>query len=98
MPSSRRSAGRSFRAAIQPVSPASSSWSLRRGRTHPMTDDTELTGLDPVDILDREARRIEDHLAVLPEGEWSRQSRCALWSVRDVLAHLTDAEHYHRAC
>src|SRR5438128_11928156 len=34
----------------------------------------------------------------LPEAEWSRQSRCALWSVRDVLAHLTDAENYHRAC
>jgi len=63
-----------------------------------MTDDAELAGLDPFDLLDREAARIEDHLAVLPEAEWSRQSRCALWSVRDVLAHLADAENYHRAC
>ena len=63
-----------------------------------MTDDAELAGLDPFDILDREAARIERHLATLPGAEWSRQSRCALWSVRDVLAHLTDAENYHRAC
>ena len=63
-----------------------------------MTDDAELAGLDPFDIFEREAQRIEGHLATLPEAEWSRQSRCALWSVRDVLAHLTDAENYHRAC
>ena len=63
-----------------------------------MTDDAELAGLDPFDIFDREAARIERHLATLPEADWSRRSRCALWSVRDVLAHLTDAENYHRAC
>ena len=78
--------------------PASWWWNRRRDRTQAMTDDAELAGLDPFDLLDREAARIEDHLAVLPEAEWSRQSRCALWSVRDVLAHLTDAENYHRAC
>jgi uncharacterized protein (TIGR03083 family) len=63
-----------------------------------MTDDAELAGLNPFDILDREAARIDGYLSGLPETDWSRPSRCADWSIRDVLAHLADAEHYHRAC
>jgi len=63
-----------------------------------MTDDDELIGLDPFDALDREAARIDGHLSVLPDDEWARRSRCAGWSVRDVLAHLDSAERYHRAC
>ena len=63
-----------------------------------MTDDAELAGLNPFDILDREAARIDWYLSGLPETEWSRPSRCSGWSIRDVLAHLVDAEHYHRAC
>src|SRR5438445_8367847 len=98
MSSSNRPAGGRSRDRSGLVPPASWWWSPRRGRTQAMTDDAELAGLDPFDIFEREAQRIEGHLATLPEAEWSRQSRCALWSVRDVLAHLTDAENYHRAC
>jgi len=29
---------------------------------------------------------------------WKRASRCAGWTVRDVLGHLTASEDYHRAC
>lgn len=53
---------------------------------------------DPHDRLDEEARRIEVHLAGLPEPGWSAPTRCAGWTVRDLLAHLDAAEEYHRAC
>lgn len=63
-----------------------------------MTDDTELPGLDPYGLFDREAARIAAHLERLPDDEWHRPSRCEGWSVRDVAAHLLATESYHRAC
>lgn len=62
------------------------------------TDDRELDGLDPFVLLDSEAQRIHDGLSGLPESRWDEPSRCAGWSVRDVLCHLAATEHYHRAC
>jgi len=32
------------------------------------------------------------------DDEWERPSRCAGWTVRDVLAHLAWTERYHHAC
>lgn len=63
-----------------------------------MTDDAELAGLDPFDLFDREAARLDAYFAALPGAEWSRQSRCADWSVQEVLAHLLASEDYNRAC
>lgn len=63
-----------------------------------MTDDHELDGLDPFDILDGEAARLDRHFAGLAGEDWARPSRCAGWSVRDVLAHLTASEEYNEAC
>lgn len=63
-----------------------------------MTDDSELVGLDPFDLLDAEATRLDAHFLGLSGGEWARPSRCAGWSVRDVLAHLASSEDYHHAC
>ncbi|MGH9274197.1 MAG: maleylpyruvate isomerase N-terminal domain-containing protein [Acidimicrobiales bacterium] len=63
-----------------------------------MPSDAELAGLDPVDLMDQEAARIEAHLAGLSAGELLRQSRCDGWTVRDVLAHLAATERYHHAC
>lgn len=63
-----------------------------------MPDDFELAGLDPFDLLDREAARIDAYLSALDEAEWSRPTRCAGWSVRDVLAHLASSEDYLGAC
>jgi uncharacterized protein (TIGR03083 family) len=50
--------------------------------------------------LDREAARIDAHLGGRRDDdrEWARASKCAGWSVRDVLAHLLSAEDYHAAC
>jgi uncharacterized protein (TIGR03083 family) len=69
-----------------------------RERETTVTDDTELIGLDPFDLLDREAARLDRCLLALPKGGWARPSRCEEWSIRDVLAHLAASEAYHHAC
>jgi uncharacterized protein (TIGR03083 family) len=63
-----------------------------------MTDDRDLDGLDPYDLMDTEAGRLDRHFAGLDEAAWSRPSRCDGWSVRDVLAHLVASEQYNAAC
>lgn len=63
-----------------------------------MTDDSELAGLDPFDLLDREAARMDRSLSALQHDDWARASRCEGWSIRDVLAHLAASEAYHHAC
>ncbi|GLW64240.1 hypothetical protein Arub01_24840 [Actinomadura rubrobrunea] len=57
-----------------------------------------LSGLNPFDIFDREAERLDAFFAELGPDDWDRPSRCAGWSVRDVLAHLAGAELYNHAC
>src|SRR5712691_4281938 len=63
-----------------------------------MTDDSELAGLDPFGLLDREAARLEAYFSNLADADWARPSRCEGWSVRDVLAHLLAVADYHHAC
>jgi uncharacterized protein (TIGR03083 family) len=63
-----------------------------------MTDDHELAGLHPYVLLDEEAGRLDAIFVSLSDAGWSRPSRCAGWSVRDVLGHLAAGEDYHRAC
>ena len=63
-----------------------------------MTDDRELAGLDPFALLDSEAGRLDAFLSGLGESGWKRASRCAGWTVRDVIGHLAASEDYHRAC
>jgi len=53
-----------------------------------MTDDRELAGLDPFALLDNEAGRLDAFLSGLGQSGWKRPSRCAGWTVRDVLGHL----------
>lgn len=57
-----------------------------------------LKEFDPFDIFDTEAARLDRFFASLDEEGWARQSRCAGWSVRDVLAHLAGEELYNHAC
>jgi uncharacterized protein (TIGR03083 family) len=63
-----------------------------------MTDDRELSGLDPFALLDNEAGRLDAFLSGLGESGWTQASRCSGWTVRDVLGHLAAGEDYHRAC
>jgi uncharacterized protein (TIGR03083 family) len=60
-----------------------------------MADESLLDGLDPFDLLDREADRV--HRFFTSEPDWSRPSRCAGWNVRDMLGHLMGLEDYTRA-
>jgi uncharacterized protein (TIGR03083 family) len=62
-----------------------------------MTDDRDLEGLDPYDLMDAEAARLDRFFAGLDAAAWSRPSRCAGWSVRDLLAHLLASEQYNSA-
>ncbi|MBB2912075.1 uncharacterized protein (TIGR03083 family) [Streptosporangium becharense] len=57
-----------------------------------------LADLDPFDLFDTEAARLDRYFASLGDEEWNRPSRAAGWSVRDVLAHLAGEELYNHAC
>ncbi|MGH3657161.1 MAG: maleylpyruvate isomerase family mycothiol-dependent enzyme [Micromonosporaceae bacterium] len=57
-----------------------------------------LDDLDPFDILDAEAERIDRHFSGLRVDQWLRPSACTGWSVRDVLGHLAGEEAYNHAC
>jgi uncharacterized protein (TIGR03083 family) len=63
-------------------------------------DESALSGLDPYDLFDAEAARIDAFLSSLDEGDeaWGRPSRCEGWTVRDVACHLAATEPYHQAC
>jgi uncharacterized protein (TIGR03083 family) len=66
-------------------------------------DSSDLDGLDPYDLLDQEAARIDAYLSTLTSrvggaAELERPSRCAGWSVGDVVRHLAGDEVYFRAC
>lgn len=52
---------------------------------------------DPFDIFDTEAARLDRHFSTLDDAGWARPSRCAGWSVRDVLGHLAGEEIYNHA-
>jgi len=57
-----------------------------------------LQEFNPFDIFDAEAARLDRFFSGLDESGWQRPSRCAGWSVRDVLAHLAGEETYNHAC
>jgi uncharacterized protein (TIGR03083 family) len=57
-----------------------------------------LDDLDPFAIFDTEAERLDRYFADLDDAAWLRPSRCAGWTVRDVLAHLAGEEAYNHAC
>lgn len=63
-----------------------------------MTNDHELKGLDPFEILDREAARLAAFFSALEDEGWTAPSACEGWTVRDVLSHLLSGEEYHGAC
>jgi uncharacterized protein (TIGR03083 family) len=58
----------------------------------------DLEDLDPFMLLDKETVRLDGWFASLDDRAWRLPSRCAGWSVRDVLAHLAGEEMYNHAC
>ncbi len=45
--------------------------------------------LGKVELIRRIAERLESYPSSLPQDTWSQPSRCDLWQVADVVAHLT---------
>ncbi|GAA1265170.1 hypothetical protein Psi02_06500 [Planotetraspora silvatica] len=62
------------------------------------TESDQLADLDPFTIFDDEARRLDRFFSSLDEQDWDRPSRCAGWTIRDVLGHLAGEELYNHAC
>src|SRR5262245_58673511 len=50
---------------------------------------TMSTQAECVKVLQTESERLQQYLAALPADAWTKPSVCALWEVRDVVAHLT---------
>ena len=63
-----------------------------------MPDDAVLDGLDPYDLMEAEAARLDAYFAGLDSGDWARPSACTDWSTQDMLAHLAGSEEYNHAC
>lgn len=65
-----------------------------------MPDDRELEGLDPYELLDKEAARIDSFLSAIPDGDprWDQPTACSAWNRRQLLGHLASTEEYHHAC
>ena len=61
-------------------------------------DAAALAGLNSFGIFDVEADRLDHFFAGLDAAGWAKPTRCAGWSVQDVLAHLAGAELYNHAC
>jgi len=61
-------------------------------------DAAALAGLNSFGIFDVEADRLDQFFTGLDSQGWARPSRCAGWTVQDVLAHLAGAELYNHAC
>ncbi len=63
-----------------------------------MPDDAVLEGLDPYDLMDVEAARLDAYFSGLGPSDWSRSSACSGWTTKDMLAHLAASEGYNHAC
>ncbi len=63
-----------------------------------MPDDSELAEINPYDLMESEAARLEFYFGSLKGDDWDEASACEGWSVKDVLAHLAGGEEYNRAC
>jgi len=48
-----------------------------------------------VTVLQTEFERLKQYLATLPADAWTKPSACALWEVRDVVAHLIFEANYY---
>ncbi|KWW99916.1 hypothetical protein TH66_07220 [Carbonactinospora thermoautotrophica] len=57
-----------------------------------------LDDLDPFALLDVESARVDRFFSALRGDGWSRPTRCAGWTVRDLLGHLAAVEEYDLAC
>lgn len=52
---------------------------------------------DQLEPLTRQRRRMQAMLSELADDEWMTASRCAAWTVRDVVAHLVGVNAFWHA-
>jgi uncharacterized protein (TIGR03083 family) len=62
-----------------------------------MIDDSELRDLDPFELFDAEAARLDGFFAGLSGDDWLQPTGCAGWRRRELLAHLAAGEEYNQA-
>ena len=53
-----------------------------------------VTDLDPVTVMLSQRSRLERELAQLSDEQWSHPSRCAAWSIQDVITHLNSTNAF----
>jgi len=46
-----------------------------------------------VQVVQTESARLQQYLTALPADAWTKPSACALWDIRDVVAHLSGIAH-----
>jgi hypothetical protein len=46
-----------------------------------------------VQVVQTESARLQQYLTALPADAWTKPSACALWAIRDVVAHLSGIAH-----
>ena len=46
------------------------------------------TQAECIKVVQTETTELKQYLAALPEDAWTKPSTCALWAVRDVVAHM----------
>jgi uncharacterized protein (TIGR03083 family) len=63
-----------------------------------MPDDAVLEGLDPYDLMDAEAARLDAYFSGLGAADWGQASACRGWTDKDLLAHMAASEGYNHAC
>jgi uncharacterized protein (TIGR03083 family) len=56
-----------------------------------------LEDIDPFDLLDVEAARLDAFWVACSASGWTRPTRCSEWTVRDMLGHLAFVEDYNQA-
>jgi hypothetical protein len=56
---------------------------------------TMSTQAECVTVLQTEFERLKQYLVALPADAWTTRSACALWEVRDVVAHLIFEANYY---
>jgi len=59
---------------------------------------TMSTQAECVTVLQTEFERLKQYLVALPADAWTTRSACALWEVRDVVAHLIFEANYCTDC
>ncbi len=63
-----------------------------------MVDTSDVSDLDPFDLMDKESERLYNFFSSLSDEQWTPNTRCEGWRRREIVAHLAGSDTYHTAC